>query len=311
MIKTIIIWICTCAIIAEAKKRSNIAHHKCRTRFIFSRPTKENIASTLFGIKEGNLDDDGQANIISFNHDQVGITQPISSLNNFPSCPGYPKKTKRHSSFHKKLENDINEDGAAIISRIDLNGWRILRFHKRVGHGKQCYRRVQNAVFDWDFDAREGKKSMGVISAMRKKYGQLPDLDVRLNGEEEGFTNPRRGLLATFTEICLPKPLKSLFVVNPVHVPYEMKDAKSIPECLFSSTAYATLTGHLLAGEERVTVVWRKGINDEVHIEIVSFSRAAPSIWGKIIWPLIGRMQKQFFLSELDHLDKVAKAKKS
>ena len=67
------------------------------------------------------------------------------------------------------------------------------------------------------------------------------------------------------------------------------------------------MTGHLLSGEERVTVVWRKGAGGRVDIEIVSFSRSSPSLVGKIIWPLIGRMQTQFFVSELDHLDNVAK----
>ena len=105
-----------------------------------------------------------------------------------------------------------------------------------------------------------------------------------------------------------PKPLKLLFVINPVHMVYEVKDdSRQIPNCLFSSTAYATLTGHLLAGEERVIVVIDAG--DVVAIEILSFSQPALSIKGKCIWPLIGRMQQQFFLSELQHLDRIAKNK--
>mmetsp|Transcript_8627 Transcript_8627/g.14064 ORF Transcript_8627/g.14064 Transcript_8627/m.14064 type:complete len:262 (-) Transcript_8627:24-809(-) len=230
--------------------------------------------------------------------DNVGITQPTKSRNPFPSCVGYPKKKKKHSTFHNQIERAIsNDDTTTLCSSTDLNGWRILRFQKRVGYGKTCYRRVQNAVFNWDFEVQKGKKSMGILSAAPNKS----------NIAGPGFTNQRRKLLATFTEVCLPNPLKSLFVVSPVHVVYEVKDARSIPRCLFSSTAYATLSGHLLAGEERVTVVWRKGMGDAVDIEIVSFSRAAPSIGGKLIWPLIGRMQKQFFLSEMDHLSRMQK----
>jgi len=156
---------------------------------------------------------------------------------------------------------------------------------------------VQNAVLDWDFEAQKGKKSMGILSAT--DIGSLIDVSAQ--------SHTRRNLLATFTEICLPKPLRSVFNVNPVHVVYDVKDARSIPRCQFTSTAYATLKGHLLTGEERVTVIWRKGMNDEVDVEIISFSRSAPSIGGKIIWPLIGRMQKQFFLAEVDHLANVAK----
>ena len=74
-----------------------------------------------------------------------------------------------------------------------------------------------------------------------------------------------KGLLATFTEIQFPK---SLFVANPVHVVHERKDVKYNENCIFSSTAYATLRGHLLSGEERVTVFWRNG--REVDVEILS-----------------------------------------
>ena len=86
-----------------------------------------------------------------------------------------------------------------------------------------------------------------------------------------------KNLLATFTELRFPKPLKSIFVVNPVHVVYEVMDAPGDRNSLFSSAAYATLSGHL-AGEERVTV--RKGAKDEVEVEIVFFSRSTRSTLG-------------------------------
>mmetsp|Transcript_7050 Transcript_7050/g.12772 ORF Transcript_7050/g.12772 Transcript_7050/m.12772 type:complete len:210 (-) Transcript_7050:664-1293(-) len=207
---------------------------------------------------------------------------------------GYPKKEKRYLRFHNLLEKATINNDTTLCSSANFNGWRILRFQARVGHGKACYKRLQNAVFNWDFEARKGKKSMGIVSSAAAL---------------KSSTHQRRNLLATFTEIFLPSPLKSIFVVSPVHVIYEVKDARSVPKCLFSSTSYATLSGHLLTGEERVAVVWRKGMGDEVNIEIVSFSRAAPSVGGKLIWPLIGRMQKQFFLAEVGHLVKVGQAK--
>jgi uncharacterized protein (UPF0548 family) len=154
-------------------------------------------------------------------------------------------------------------------------------------------------MLDWDFEACAGNKYMGILSAETSKKA--------VNEAGPSFI-ARRHLLATFTGMNFPKPLKLLFVINPVHVVYEVKDdSHQIPNCLFSSTAYATLTGHLLAGEERVTVVIDAG--DAVAVEILSFSRPAPSIKGKCIWPLIGRMQQQFFLSEIHHLDRIAKNK--
>lgn len=221
------------------------------------------------------------------NLDEVGITKPLTTVDNnniFPSCSGN-SKIMTGKEIHKGGES------TTIYSSKTRDGWRVLRFYKRVGYGKNCYRKVKDSALNWDFIAYRGKKSMGIISSAVEKNSWLA----------------RRSLLGTFTEIYLPKPFKSLFVVNPVHVVYEVNDDKRrIPNCIFSSTAYATMSGHLLAGEERVTVVWRKETG-EVDVEIASFSRSAPSFAGACVWPLIGRMQKQFFLAELNHLAKVAK----
>mmetsp|Transcript_12396 Transcript_12396/g.18588 ORF Transcript_12396/g.18588 Transcript_12396/m.18588 type:complete len:88 (+) Transcript_12396:2-265(+) len=87
-----------------------------------------------------------------------------------------------------------------------------------------------------------------------------------------------------------------------------MRDCRrTIPNNIVSSASYATLDGHLLAGEERVSVILRG--NDAVDVDIVSFSRSAPSINGRIVWPFIGRMQKQFFLKEMEHLSRIATCK--
>lgn len=229
--------------------------------------------------------------------EEVGITRPTSSDDDddiFPSCIGYSKKMKRRT--HKQTIKEKNNDNeTTVCSSTTVDGWRVLRFYKRVGCGKSCYKRVEDAVFNWDFTSHIGSKSMGIISA-------ATDCNRSMN-------KTRKGLLATFTEINIPKPLKSLFVVNPVHVVYNEKDHQKSTtkgKCIYSSSAYATMTGHLLSGEERVSVIWNRS-NDEVYVEIVSFSRAAPSTVGKLIWPLIGGMQSSFFLSELDHLDNVAK----
>ena len=218
----------------------------------------------------------------------MGITQPAIATGDdmFPSCIGYSKM--KDKALRRKQVKNSDKDSITICTGKTCDGWRVLQFHERVGSGKSCYKRVKNAILDWDFVAYKGKKSMGIVSAAMEQKANIP----------------RRNLLATFTELYLPKPLKSLFVVNPVHVVYEVKDNKHKNKCKCSSTAYATMTGHLLSGEERVTV--RIGKEDEVDVEILSFSRSAPSFGGKVIWPLIGGMQREFFLAELNHLANVA-----
>ena len=275
---------------------------KLRTRFTFRRPTNENVLSILFGCND--LHEIPEIEV-KFNHNSVGITRPTLCNNLreardvFPMCSGYPDDESKLSRLFRSTCSSSYTSDKVACSSINHNGWRILRFRKQVGTGKQCYKRVQQAIYNWDFVSREGKKSIGILapkkSLLLAKVNQI-----------QSTANPRRGLLGTFSEIPL---FKSLFVVNPIHVIYDVKDCrhKNIPKSIVSSSSYATLDGHLLAGEERVSVVLRG--NDSVDIEIVSFSRSAPSINGLIVWPFIGRMQKLFFLKEMEHLSRVAKSK--
>ena len=224
------------------------------------------------------------------------MTRPLDGHDYLPTCLGFKKKARQNSVFSRDLWQGGDQTGTTISGHTTVDGWRVLRYHKRVGYGNSCYRRVQTALFNWDFEAQYGNKSMGIVSSMEN------EIDVR----STSIANPTtRKLLATFTGMRCPGPLESIFVVNPVHVVYEIRNARHARKSIFSSVAYATLSGHLLAGEERVTV--RKGENDDVDVEIVSFSRSTSSIVGKCIWPLIGRMQNHFFISELYHLDKIAK----
>mmetsp|Transcript_27130 Transcript_27130/g.54813 ORF Transcript_27130/g.54813 Transcript_27130/m.54813 type:complete len:267 (-) Transcript_27130:1530-2330(-) len=258
--------------------------------------------------------------LLSFIPDSVGITKPIyviegSCASSLPSCIGYCKfNNSRHSSsrFPKEKTNSIcvnfNESDTAIYTcSTALGGWRVLKFYKTVGHGAKCYKRVKNAIFDWDFEADNGKKLVGIMSASKQQYHET-QIDSQTATSSKWFFQPHKTLLATFAEIRFPKPIKSILVVNPVHVAHEIIDSKQIPKCMYSSTSYATLSGHLLSGEERVSVIWRKYSGGEVVVEILSISRPAPSVGGKLVWPLIGRMQRNFFLEEMKHLDRIGKS---
>lgn len=79
------------------------------------------------------------------------------------------------------------------------------------------------------------------------------------------------------------------------------------PGTTYTSTAYATLKGHWLSGEERVTVALRDGVHGDVDVEIVSFSRPAPTLAGKLIWPFVGRRQRDFFERQLQALEQVSR----
>jgi hypothetical protein len=87
-------------------------------------------------------------------------------------------------------------------------------------------------------------------------------------------------------------------------VVYDVVDQRGIGTT-FTSTAYATMKGHWLSGEERVTVALRDGSQD-VDVEILSISRAGPSLWGRTVWPFVGKEQSTFFQEHLQHLAETA-----
>jgi uncharacterized protein (UPF0548 family) len=95
----------------------------------------------------------------------------------------------------------------------------------------------------------------------------------------------------------------TLYAINPVAVVYDLVDERG-PATTYSSTAYATVKGHLLRGEERVTVALRD--SGHVDVEIISFSKPAASVQGRLVWPIIGGMQQTFFEEQMSSLERVA-----
>jgi hypothetical protein len=188
----------------------------------------------------------------------------------------------------------------------------------------------------WEFHVST-PRSMGMILAT-KHESTLPKGPIESNAVQPfvSFTEAKLGpSIGTWK-------MPSLYAINPVAVVYRLLNQRYVSICfliissllyvilifpytvvcdlqfqfsdnfvyrirgdVYSSTAYATLKGHILTGEERVTVLLR-GKGEHVDVEIVSYSRAAPSIRGRFIWPLIGSLQDQFFVTHLNVLKQKA-----
>ena len=96
-----------------------------------------------------------------------------------------------------------------------------------------------------------------------------------------------------------------MWVVNPVRESYAVDANKAVPADpewkrlptgrRYACAAYTTLGRHLLAGEERLSVV---DCGDSVVVDILSVSRGRG--FGRLIYPLIGPMQRRFFRAQLD-----------
>jgi len=209
--------------------------------------------------------------------------------------------------------------------------WRILTYRKRVGRGRDCYNKVRDAALDWEFQSRDGSTGMLQVPdtrpagtydhpAIGSNRKRLP-YSVRSIDDDPGaaaLSNPLVSSSSSYRSLgsrrlvsyasksvagFLPSFLrKRIYSINPVMVVYDVVDQRA-PDGLttFTSTAYATLKGHFLRGEERVTVALRDGSQD-VEVEILSISRAGPSLFGKTLWPFIGTMQSKFFQQQLEHL---------
>mmetsp|Transcript_11634 Transcript_11634/g.21461 ORF Transcript_11634/g.21461 Transcript_11634/m.21461 type:complete len:559 (+) Transcript_11634:30-1706(+) len=227
--------------------------------------------------------------------------------------------SKRKRQTHKKHKDD----------------WKILVYRKRVGRGRACYERVRDAALDWEFQSPDG--TMGLLEIPRtpprgskveqqqakypkshlprssSRYSVRPIETELLAEGRESSTHRSLGASSRRLVSFASKPLtgflppglkKRLYAINPVMVVYDVIDAREAGTT-FTSTAFATLKGHWLSGEERVTVAFRDG-GEDVDVEILSISRPGPSIFGKALWPFLGKMQSSFFQQHLQHLAQTA-----
>jgi len=253
------------------------------------------------------------------------------------------------SSSYGSKNHHLHKDLKSRQNSV-TDGWRIRRYTRRVGKGDECYQRVRNAALDWEFhkDSDEGgvisnckddrgKNAMGIVQAIppppqqndsnsRNRNGPFAALPQNTNTNVvQIWSSPGSRKLATYTEFgkirfCFSLP--SLHVINPVAVVYDLIDQRG-PGTIFSSTAYGTLGGHWLRGEERVTVAMRNcegALQNNfdrhtrnggyVDVEILSYSRPSASLMGRLVWPMIGNMQNAFFLNQLDFLEGIAQGHK-
>lgn len=254
--------------------------------------------------------------------------------NNNEDQDGNKNLTQKWRTFLGKNENR-NRSGGAQNTGFREKDWRILKYRKRVGRGRDCYRKVRDAALDWEFQSADGSTGMIQVpdtspsggnfglgtmrvasSNMKQSYSVQPiDDDASDSNRSANAYSSSSSLyrslgsrrLVSFASKSVTEFLPSflrrrIYSINPVMVVYDVVDQRAPDgQTTFTSTAYATLKGHFLCGEERVTVALRDGSQD-VEVEILSISRAAPGLFGKSLWPFIGKMQNNFFQHQLDHL---------
>ena len=306
------------------KSTAKNIHKRPGTRFILRFPD-EDVADEMW--QHMRFGDE-----VPFNHDCVGMTKPSSLVSTATSLLG-----DRNADGDKRDAVPVTSDYSLdkyCWPNSDLSdanaktkGWRILRYRSFVGHGEECYKRVSQAVLDWEFATDQqvdqiqrtedrGEKAMGIIRARERACGLDTKTTVRVQSIPLGLGGRR---MVTYTECQygidirrgLRVGLPTFYAVNPVASVYDIVDESCSNGDMFTSTSYATVGDHLLAGEERVTVILRQPEGEKeakVHVEILSRSRPAPSLAGRLVWPFIGKMQSGFFKAELDHFIEVGRS---
>jgi uncharacterized protein (UPF0548 family) len=125
-----------------------------------------------------------------------------------------------------------------------------------------------------------------------------------------------------------PIPLLNLWTYNPCQVIYDVVDERYVATgqnpleqrafgngngarhshgqgLTYTSTAYATLQGHLLSGEERVSVALHDAPSSKVVVEVLSYSRPTKGPLGRLVFPLIKPMQERFFNDQVTTLEQL------
>ena len=299
---------------AKVDRKVRLKPSPCRGSIItIQRPTAERI-SQWFGAR---------FSIAEFNHDAVGMTNPCLHIATNAALPVVSKDN-----------DDWWPDTAACPE--NSKSWRVLRLRKRIGQGTEVYQRVRDAALHWEFVDDHHTQGMQQVTPRALKhrhkfvrdnnnndntgrgYAVVPTFNdhvyedvyapVRSNQVLQIWNGPGRRLVTYTTPRFLRfKWLPKFYAINPVSVVYDLVDQRG-PSTMYSATAYATVKGHWLRGEERVTVALRD--SGHVDVEILSLSKPAASLAGRFVWPMIGGMQRKFFQQQMQSFERVARQQK-
>lgn len=279
---------------------------------------------------------------VQFNHETAGMTNPCLHVTS-SSSPLDVMRTTIPVSTKASAEGDVADATTSgswwpgtACSDVDTKHWRRGRLCRRMGQSAECYQRLRDAALQWEFVTKdkgmiqvqqpESSKTAQPVFVQRGRYSVMPLSEqeqpktenlldpIRSNRVMQIWSGPGRKLV-TYTTAkgnsenkvmrFLSKLVPPIYAVNPVSVVYDLVDQRG-PQTTYTSTAYSTLKGHWLCGEERVSVLLRD--DQSVDVELLSYSRPTRSVVSKLLWPLVDGMQQRFFQQQLNVLEEMAKA---
>jgi uncharacterized protein (UPF0548 family) len=283
--------------------------------FSFQTPTLERVSNWFSNPWQADPQNLGAMLKYELNHDSVGMTNPCLHIDLRDASPPQDGLETTIPASSKAIRSSSTGSWwpSILLSEKAKKQWRVLTYRRQVGTGAACYQRVKNAALDWEF----GDEDLGMInvpatstssSSPSSSTGRYSAHSLLAeSSHQQLWSGPGGRRFVTYsgsTKIKFRFQFPRIFAINQVMVIYDLVDERA-PSTTYTSTAYATMKGHLLSGEERVTVALRDG-TQAVEVEIVSVSKPGPSLPSKLLWPFIGKMQNNFFERQLDSLEQAA-----
>eukprot|EP00591_Stephanopyxis_turris_P005416 CAMPEP_0195525722 /NCGR_PEP_ID=MMETSP0794_2-20130614/26309_1 /TAXON_ID=515487 /ORGANISM="Stephanopyxis turris, Strain CCMP 815" /LENGTH=389 /DNA_ID=CAMNT_0040656241 /DNA_START=45 /DNA_END=1214 /DNA_ORIENTATION=+ len=277
----------------------------CHTTFTLKRPNEEAIHRMF----------DTGGSSLRFNHNFVGVTNPSLHALHSQLASEEVTPTRYSSSFITNTTASCDEEQPWLSDAFPKThlskqkGWRLIRIRRKIGQGEECYRTVRDAILGWErMHERSTWASIRLLNYERssnyrdqKSRYSLPSNVMQIGSG--GYCLGEKKL------VTISKSPMGVWSMNPCMVVYDLVDERDTSGkggMTYSATAYGTLNGHLLSGEERVSVGIRDGRDRDVEVEVLSYSHATPGFLGRMVFPMITGMQKRFFQEQVDTLERIA-----
>ena len=135
---------------SNVRRYNHLEHHQHQpgARFTFTFPDRE-MANGMYGpVRPG-------SHSIRFNHDRVGLTKRTRLSLDGNDCNTILENNAGDVDTNYCWPDSTELLGYASDEDAEAEGWRVLRYRRRVGYGRECYERVKHAVLDWEFAASD------------------------------------------------------------------------------------------------------------------------------------------------------------
>jgi len=203
---------------------------------------------------------------------------------------------------HRYCGIDGHRKKSQSISPLRGTGWwRIAHQWRDIGHGKETYLEAKRAVETWEHFRVSWPFGGAQVADTQQRPPRIGDGYIVLAGFLQFWSiNPLRVLYVRESVDTQPRTAST-----PHNVQQEQRGQRGTRKLPSKNTRVKSyrvgsgcLGGHLLAGEERFSIVWDHD-TDKVAFEVLSFSRPQ-GVTGTLLYPVTYCLQSLFGVRSCD-----------